>query len=63
MLDLIEKTLKRPNKYTELSYEYRRFAESRFLERDENQDCYVELFTTPYGSADRKNLNRFNKTI
>jgi len=63
MMFKIEDTLRRTNRYLENSYDYRKIGENRFLEKDENHDCYVELFTTPYGSADRKCLNKFNNSI
>lgn len=63
MVARIEETLKRSNNYIENAHRLRKIGEKRFLERDENHDCYVELFTTPYGSADRKNLARFNDSI
>lgn len=63
MIFKIEDTLRRTNRYLENSYDYRKIGENRFLEKDENHDCYVELFTTPYGSTDRKCLNKFNNSI
>lgn len=63
MMHKIEDTLKRTNGYKDNSVRLRKIADKRFLELDENQDCYVELFTTPYGSAERKNINRFNSNI
>ena len=63
MMDKIEDTLRRTNTYKDRSSEYRRIGEKRFLEHNENHDCYVELFTTPYGSDKRVNLNRFNTSI
>ena len=63
MMHKIEETLKRTNKYSENAYTYRKIGEKRFLEKDENHDCYVELFTTPYGSPNRNCLNKFNDSI
>lgn len=63
MMEKIEETLKRTNTYRDRSYEYRKIADNRFLEVEENQNCYVELFTTPYGSSMRKNINRYNVNI
>jgi hypothetical protein len=63
MMHKIEETLKRTNKYLENSYSLRKIGEQRFLERDENHDCYLELITTPYGSPNRKNLLRYNDSI
>lgn len=63
MMDKIEETLKRTNTYLDRSYEYRKIGEKRFIEHSDNHDCYTELFTTPYGSSKRKNLNRFNIDI
>jgi len=63
MIQCIEDTLKRTNRYKDNAFNLRKIAADRFLELDKNQDCYVELFTTPYGSDKRINLNRFNKNI
>lgn len=63
MMSCIEETLRRTNTYRDRAYEYRKIGEERFLEHDSNQDCYVELFTTPYGSPERKNIMRFNSNI
>lgn len=63
MMQLIEETLKRTNTYKDRSHHYRKIADKRFLELPENHDCYVELFTTPYGSTNRKNIGRFNSNI
>jgi len=63
MMQLIEETLKRTNTYKDRGHHYRKIADRRFLELPENHDCYVELFSTPYGSPDRKNIGRFNSNI
>jgi len=63
MLHCIEDTLRRTNAYSEKQYKYRKIAESRFLERNNNIECYSELFATPYGSNMRTNLNRYNNSI
>lgn len=63
MLFKIEDTLRRTNAYVERQHEYRKTAESRFLERNNNVDCYMELFTTLYGSNQRVNLNKHNSSI
>ena len=63
MMFKIEDTLRRTNRYLENSHAYRKIGENRFLEKNENHECYVEMFTTPYGSTDRKCLNKFNNSI
>ena len=63
MMAKIADTLSRPNRYRDRAPQYRAIAEERYLEHDRNHDCYVELFTTPYGSPNRSNINRFNKDI
>lgn len=63
MMHKIEDTLRRTNKYQENSYMFRKIGEQRFLEREENHDCYVELFTTSYGSPNRVCMDKFNDSI
>jgi hypothetical protein len=60
MLYRMEEELRRAGHYKNSSHKRRRVAEDRFLELDKNLDCYVELFTLPYGHPNRKNLKRYN---
>lgn len=50
------------NKYTyrDKGIERYKVAESRFLEHDRNIDCYMDLYTYPYGDPRRTNLKRYN---
>ena len=61
MIDQIESLIKSPTYYYEQSSRARTIAESRFLERDENIDCYQELYNLPYKDSKRVNLSRYNK--
>lgn len=60
MLYRIEYELNRAGHYKNSTYKRRKVAEERFLELDKNLSCYNELFLTPYGSPERKNLKRYN---
>jgi hypothetical protein len=60
MIAKIEQEVFRAGHYKNSYHKRRKVAEDRFLELDKNLDCYYELFTTPYGSKDRKNLTRYN---
>ena len=43
-----------------LCAKFRKVAEERWLENDNNLDAYTELYTLPYGHKDRKILNNIN---
>ena len=60
MIDRIVTTLKDVDRYKSICKKGRQYAETRWLELDQNVDCYMELYTTPYGSTQRKNLSRYN---
>lgn len=60
MVDRIDETLAKKGKYMNECAKLRKYAESRFLENEENIGKYVELYTLPYGSSDRKYLNLVN---
>jgi hypothetical protein len=60
MLDCINREMKSGWDYKVKAPKRRAVAENRFLELDKNLDCYLELFTTPYGSPKRTNLKRYN---
>lgn len=63
MIDQIKKTLRDTKEYKSHCKKARQYAETRWLENEENINCYLELYDTPYGDPARKNLSRFNKTI
>ena len=60
MLDCINREMKSGWDYKVKAPKRRAVAENRFLELDKNLDCYLELFTLPYGSPKRTNLKRYN---
>lgn len=51
---------KNRSKYYSLVPELRKLGETRFLEREENYNCFLECFNTHYGAFSRKNLRRWN---
>ena len=61
MIDRIDETLKDVDKYRSICKKGRQYAETRWLETDQNIDCYMEMYGTPYGDPSRKNLARYNK--
>jgi O-antigen biosynthesis protein len=61
MIDRIDETLKDVDKYRSICKKGRQYAETRWLETDQNIDCYMEMYGTPYGDSSRKNLARYNK--
>jgi len=61
MIQQIDATLKDSDKYRSICKKGRQYAETRWLETDQNIDCYMEMYGTPYGDASRKNLARYNK--
>ena len=62
MIDQIDTTITDINRYRSVCKKARQYAETRWLETDDNINCYMELYQTPYGDANRKNLNRYNKS-
>jgi hypothetical protein len=60
MIDRITSTLRDVDKYRATCKAARQYADTRWLELDQNIDCYTELYTTPFGDKSRKNLSRFN---
>ena len=60
MIAKIEEEVFRAGHYKNSYHRRRKVAEDRFLELEKNLDCYYELFMTPYGSPDRKNMKRYN---
>ena len=56
----IERTLRKRNKYNQNISKLRRIGESRILELEENIGCHLEALNTPFGSPERKYLNKWN---
>jgi hypothetical protein len=60
MIGCIEDTLLKKGKYMNQCAKFRKVAESRWLENEDNINKYVELYNLPYGHSDRKLLNAIN---
>lgn len=60
MIDRIDETLSKKGKYMNMCSKNRKYAESRWLENEENIGKYYELYNMPYGSLDRKYLATVN---
>jgi len=60
MIGCIEETLAKKGKYMNMCAKYRKVAEDRWLENEDNINKYVELYTLPYGHPNRKLLNKIN---
>ena len=60
MIDQIDLTLGDVNKYKSICKKGRQYADTRWLESDNNIDCYLEMYGTPFGDPSRKNLSRYN---
>ena len=60
MIDQIDLTLGDANKYKSICKKGRQYADTRWLESDNNIDCYLEMYGTPFGDPSRKNLSRYN---
>lgn len=63
MIECIDRELSSASVYKEKAPGRYRQAQKRFLENDENIDCYVELLNLPYGDKDRKMLSKWNNNI
>lgn len=63
MIACVDDILSKKGRYMNLSAAARKNANARWLENDDNLKCYQELFTTPYGSPERKFLNKYNGII
>jgi glycosyltransferase involved in cell wall biosynthesis len=61
MIDRINETLKDHKQYKAISKRARQYADTRWLESEDNINCYLELYTTPYKDASRKNINKYNR--
>lgn len=57
MIDQINENLKESN-YKKQATNARKIAETRFLENEENIMKFVEMYKFPYGSSERKFLNK-----
>ena len=60
MIGQIEETLAKKGKYMNMCARYRKVAEDRWLENEDNINKYVELYTLPFGHPNRKLLNKIN---
>lgn len=60
MTGQLEHVLEKKGRYMNISAKHRKLVDNRWLELDQNIDKYVELYTTPYGSPDRRLLNEIN---
>jgi hypothetical protein len=60
MVHQLEHILEKKGRYMNTSAKFRKLVDDRWLELDHNIDKYVELYTTPYGSPDRRLLNKVN---
>jgi hypothetical protein len=60
MINQIEETLSKKGRYMNICSKARKYAETRFLENEENISKYYELYNFPYRSAERKYLNTVN---
>lgn len=57
MIDQIDRVMKDKDTYMKAIRRGRMVAETRWLENPDNLNKYTELYTTPYGSKERKLLN------
>ena len=60
MIGCIEDTLEKKGKYMNSCAKFRKVAESRWLENEDNINKYVELYSHPYGDSNRVLLNAIN---
>jgi len=58
--DKIERILRKKTKYSQNIRRLRKMGEERILEIDENIGCHLEALNTPWGSPERKFLNKWN---
>ena len=58
--DKIERILRKKTKYSQNIRRLRKMGEERILEIDENIGCHLEALNTPWGSSERKFLNKWN---
>jgi hypothetical protein len=60
MIDVIDDVLSSKSRYMTICQRARSFANTRWLENDDNINKYLELYTLPYGHPERKLLNQIN---
>lgn len=60
MIQRIEETLEKKSRYMTLCQQARSYADTRWLENDDNINKYLELYTLPHGHKDRVLLNGVN---
>ena len=60
MVDVIDDVLSTKSRYMTICQRARKYAESRWLENEDNINKYVELYTLPYGHPKRVLLNNQN---
>lgn len=60
MVDQIDHLIKSTTHYMKQSRDARAVAEDRFLEKDKNIDCYLELYTQARNTESRINLKKYN---
>jgi len=60
MIGCIEDTLEKKGKYMNSCAKFRKVADGRWLENEDNINKYVELYTHPYGDSKRVLLNAIN---
>jgi glycosyltransferase involved in cell wall biosynthesis len=63
MIKKIRETLKDSQRYKNSARKWYQVAEKRFLENDENLDCFLELFRLDYGDPKRVQLGKYNTNI
>jgi O-antigen biosynthesis protein len=61
MIEQIDLVCKDRSKYMKISDQERAYANTMWLENEENLKCHEEIYFTPFGSKERTALNRFNK--
>ena len=60
MIDVLNMFFKNKSEYMKISRKARAYAETRWLENEENVDKFVELYKYGYGSEKRININKIN---
>ena len=61
MIDQIERTLSDRKRYKSLCKKASSYADTRWLENDNNIDCYTEVYQYNVSDPKRVNINRYNK--
>ena len=61
MIEVIDDVLSKKGRYMNICAKARADANKRWMENEENIGCYTELFGHPYGSKERKLLNKINR--